>query len=197
MKNYGYELGGFCEGPEDIDGDWEAYNHCLADEYIGALYNEDFDSVGYISLDLLKDIYNNSYEKVPGILDGSMMTCKDRTLIDAILANRYGTLADLYLKMGIFSPKLVVAILLSDEDIEPEAILSLNQSISTITQEEFDKRLKELFDFIQKIYDSNKDDNILLTIKEHYGRMSADRDLKHNVKPHEYGWYKRIKEILK
>lgn len=196
-----YTLGGFAEYPEDIDGDYEAFNRCLADEYMGAFYYEDFASIGYIDHSLLETIVSWSNDpKAKGILDGSFMTIKNRSLIDACFDCCYGCLAEIYLNKGIFSPKLVVAVLFSNEDIEPSAILDIDENIGLITQEEFDKRMKELFDFIEEFYNKNKDridiDEYLLAIKNNYGRMSASKMHKKNVKPDGYGWCKRIGEII-
>ena len=195
-----FTLGGFADEPEDIDGDFEAFNRCLADEYMGAFYCEEFSSIGYINNNLLETIVEWSRdEKAKGILDGSFVTCKNRTLIDACFDCRYGCLAEIYLYKGIFSPKLVVAILFSNEDIEPSAIMDIDENIGLVTQEQFDKRMKDLFDFIQKFYEENKGNiminEYLLAIKNNYGRMHASKQHKHNVKPNEYGWCKRIGEL--
>ena len=195
-----FTLGGFAEYPEDIDGDYEAFNRCLAEEYMGAFYYEIFSSIGYVSYDLLEKIVEWSRdEKAKGILDGSLVTYKNRTLIDACFDCCYGSLAEIYLYKGIFSPKLVTAVLFSNEDIEPTAIMDIDENLGLITQEEFDKRLKDLFDFIEQYYEENKGqlaiDEYLLAIKNNYGRMRASKVHKHNVKPNEYGWCKRIGEL--
>lgn len=198
MNNYiKYELGGFAEYPEEIDGDFEAFNRSLAMEYLGAFYDEDFEATGPISRGLLDTIreWSSKKEDVDKILDGTFMTCKDRSIIDAIFEKRYGCLAELILYQGVFSPKLVVAVLLSDEEIEPEAIICIkDEFLNTITQEEFNERMKNLFDLIQDMYEKNKDDNFLIKIKDNYRRMTSSNKLK-SVSPKEYGWCKRIKEI--
>lgn len=64
------ELGGFAEYEDDIDGTIEkfyAFNYCLAEEYANAMYREDFEELGTISLDLLYKIcywidYDNKHE---------------------------------------------------------------------------------------------------------------------------------------
>lgn len=193
-----YELGGFAEYPEDIDGDFEAYNRCLADEYLGAFYDENFVATGLISSGLLDTIreWSSEKEEVDKILNGTFITCKNRSIIDAIFEKRYGCLAELILYKGVFSPKLVVAILLSDEEIEPEAIICIkDENLTTITQKEFDERMKKLFDLIQEMYDKNKDDDFLLKIKDNYRRMTSSNKLK-SASPANYGWCKRIKAIV-
>ena len=42
------EFGGFAECPDDIDGDYEAFNKVLAGQYFSAFLNEDFESTGII-----------------------------------------------------------------------------------------------------------------------------------------------------
>lgn len=50
MVNYdeeeAIELGGFSEYQEDIDGNFEAFNRCLASDYLTAMISEDFLSLG-------------------------------------------------------------------------------------------------------------------------------------------------------
>ena len=50
------ELGGFAEGPEVVDGNWEAFNFCLAECYLQAMGEEDWEALGHMDEDLVNDI---------------------------------------------------------------------------------------------------------------------------------------------
>ena len=50
------ELGGFAEDETVIDGDFNAFNYCLAYDYLCAFENEDFDALGEVNNDLIDTI---------------------------------------------------------------------------------------------------------------------------------------------
>lgn len=51
-----YELGGFAESPRVVDGNWQAFNFCLAEDYLSAMGEEDWGALGYMDKDLVNDI---------------------------------------------------------------------------------------------------------------------------------------------
>ena len=87
------ELGGFAEDKKVIDGDFNAFNYCLSELYVYAFYQENFESIGEIDEVFFRDIcywynYNKEldHEKtVKEIENGTFITKKNRTIIDAIL----------------------------------------------------------------------------------------------------------------
>lgn len=105
------ELGGFAEFEEDIDGNFNAFNYCLAGEYRAAIVEEDFELLGYISNDLIDEITywlnydgeigKNDLDAIKGIDNGSIVTVKNRTFIEAITACHQYQLAETYIFRGI------------------------------------------------------------------------------------------------
>ena len=108
-----FELDGFLERPEEIDGsieEFNAYNWCLANDYYIAVLNEDFDKLGD-SLNNLFDwhyIMNNvcrwlNYDGEIGkdikddfamLHNGTIQTYNNRTFIEAALEHGWDDLAN-------------------------------------------------------------------------------------------------------
>lgn len=116
-----FELGGFAEYDEDIDGDFNNFNYCLANEYLSAIIEEDFITLGEISNDLLDKIvywlnYNgqadkNDLEAIKGIDNGSIMTIKNRTFIEAIIDCHQYQIAETYIYRGVHNINLFLTYL--------------------------------------------------------------------------------------
>lgn len=193
------ELGGFADYIEDIDGtevDYVAFNYCLADEYMNAFYNEDFEALGEISTDLFQKICKwygyvdglENKDKINGIKNGKLITIKGRTIIDAIYENKIASLAETYLLMDIFSPKLLLTIVLSDDDEYGAYIISKNQY-------ELDDKLKQLYDFIESEYNVCEDKKGFLNkIKSNYNRLLVQKGYKLTPIPNNYNWVKKLKK---
>ena len=189
------ELGGFAENPEDVDGNFEAFNYCLASEYVNALFNEDFDIVGSIDSFLFNNIcYWYNYKKSIGnekevkeLEEASFITVNNRTIIDAIYDKKYISLANVYLDNKIYSPKLLLTMLLGeDENIVPITYISVD------SREDIDNILKKLYDFIEEEYlkQENKKD-FLNKIKNNIGRIRL------RPKPTPMSGYTWVKELSK
>lgn len=107
------ELGGFAENPEAIDGteeDFNAFNFCLACDYYNAVLGEDFESLGEclsderVWTDLMTDVaewLNYDFEIGKGkeeeykkLVDGTIITYKNRTFIEACYEHGWTELAD-------------------------------------------------------------------------------------------------------
>lgn len=200
---YEFELGGFAEELSDIDGtieEFNAFNYCLAESYVGAMYDEDFESLGEFSPSLLNNIcawYNydesmKNQEETNEIKTGKLITKNNRTFIDAIYANKSATVAEAYLLNGVFSPKLVLTIILNESD---EYIARLN----CYSEEDYDKKIKEIHDFIEIEYE--KSDNkieFLNKIKNNYSRINvAIAIFKPKKIPSTYNWVKQLKNMSK
>lgn len=105
------ELGGFAEFEEDIDGDFNAFNYCLAEEYWAAIVEEDFEALGEMSNDLIDNIVywlnydgeigKNNLDDIKGIDNGSIITIKSRTFIEAIVDYHQYQIAEVYIFRGI------------------------------------------------------------------------------------------------
>ena len=104
------ELGGFAESPEVIDGDWEAFNFCLAECYLQAMGEENWEALGYMDEELVNDIarwlnYDGEIGKdridiIKNIPKGLIQTSKNRTFIDAIVAEHKAPLAQTFIYNG-------------------------------------------------------------------------------------------------
>jgi hypothetical protein len=197
------ELGGFAEYEEDIDGteeEFNAFNYCMAQSYANAMYREDFEELGEFSPDLLENICRwlnyteemNNLDIVQEIKNGKLMTIKERTFIDAIYENKSSSLAETYLLNGVYSPKLVLTIILSDEE-DYEAYIIGN------SQEDFDNKIKELYDFIEEEFNKCSDKKMFLNkIKENYNRIKVSNKYKSKpVSTNTYNWAKKLKKINK
>lgn len=164
------ELGGFAEYLSDFDGteeEFNAFNYCLACDYVSALYEENFEEVGEVDGGLFYTIlewYNytpelNNKEEVEALYYGTYVTCKGRTIIDAVLDKRYSSLAYEYLNRTgenrVYSPKLVLTCLLVDEKYPIKILYE--------SQEDLDEKLEELYSLIEEEYKSAKDKKEFLT----------------------------------
>ena len=186
------ELGGFAEFSEDIDGDFEAFNYCIALDYVGALYDEDFESVGEINGDFFDKIclwinYDGRNEKTAQELKtGSYITGEGRTLIDAIYDKKAVTLADVYVnEERVYSPKLILTLLLSD-GISKVFITPFDDS-------KRDGIFKALFDLIEKEFLQQKDKHeFVIKIKNNLKKLSSDTKYKRGFSIEGYEWIKSL-----
>ena len=89
-----YELGGFVDEFDEFDGDYKSFNRLLAHEYVDAFLAEEFECTGVISNHFFQEIlsWDDSITKEEEQLleNGQIITCKNRTLIDAVYEKRYG-----------------------------------------------------------------------------------------------------------
>lgn len=160
------ELCGFAENEKAVDGTYDeylAFNHCLAENYVSAIYEEDFETLGDLSYDLLDDIlywipiYDKKDEKIKeNIESGFLKTYKNRTFIDAILANNNPEAAYTYLKRnGInYNDKYVdLLILLIINYEENEHDLINNILFDSLNKKEIEKSLEMLLKKIINVHD--------------------------------------------
>lgn len=156
------ELGGFARSPKEIDGDFEAYNFCLAESYLIAMGGEDWDALGDIDTDLIDDVAywlnydgkigedrKNIIEKIPM---GLIMTDNDRTFVDAIVAERKVKLARTFILNGSRDPRLYLTAMLYDtNDIVDDSLLNLvhKKCYDSITYTTF---LNSVFEEIEGLY---------------------------------------------
>jgi C-terminal processing protease CtpA/Prc len=167
----------------------------MAEDYEIAMYNEDFQALGEFSVDLLKDICRwLNYTEEMGNLDKVQdikTTIKERTFIDAIYENKVSTLAETYLLNGVYSPKLVLTIILSDED-EYDAFISCEN------QEDLESKMKQLYDFIEIEYKKSDDKKLFLNkIKNNYNRIRISKEYISKPIPNTYSWTKELCKKLK
>jgi hypothetical protein len=135
---YIMSLGGFAENEDVVDGDWEAFNYCLAENYYLAMISEEWNLIGDTSTDLIDDIIywltyceeikiENRYN-IDGIKEGSLMTVNNRTFIDAIIANKQVDLAETYIRLGVKDIRLYILFMIYYED----EFYDINHELNTI-----------------------------------------------------------------
>lgn len=193
------ELGGFAENPEEIDGDFDSFNYCLAEEYAIAMSNEDFGAIGNIDIYMLDSIcywlnYDGRHDNerlVSDIKSGKLITNNKQSIIDAIYAKKNSSLAETYLNYGVYSPKLVLAIILSNEND-----VVANIDVGVASQEEFTERVDQLYSFIEEEFKNQKDkEEFILKIWEGFSNITYESQLKlHCISDCEYKWVKCLKK---
>lgn len=115
-------LGGFAENESVVDGEYEAFNYCLAENYYDAMISEEWGLLDDMGGDLVENIMfwlsyddeiikENNYN-LQGINDGSLVTVNGRTLIDAIIDEKIVHLAETYIRLGVKDPRLYVLFML-------------------------------------------------------------------------------------
>lgn len=205
-----FELGGFAEYEDEIDGDFNTYNFCLAEEYMASIINEDFESLGFMSYDLIEKItywlnYNGTIGKddidiIEGIKNGNIITVNNRTFIDALYANKQVDIAEMYIvNRGIINNKLFLTCILYGKGELPKIILNevhyfikekedyigfLNDVFSLIEQE-FNKidSVEEKKQYLSKIRQAVPN----IKYPKKYGEI--------NISIKEYNWGKQYKKI--
>lgn len=192
-----YELGGFAEFPEDIDGDFNEFNYCLAKNYVCAMYEEDFELLGEVSLFLLEKIcywydYDDSFGnkgEIERIKNGTFKTFKNRTFIEAIFDNKNANFAETYIFNKVYDPKLILTIVLDDEDLYEAYIQETEQGKTQ-------KIINDLYEEIEKQFISCENKLAFLKkIREGIKRVHLYNGFKQKpIFEYEYSWVKAIKK---
>ena len=159
------ELGGFAENPGVLDGTKEtfnAFNFCLAELYLDAIYSEDFDALGRTDDSLIEKVaYWLNYdgkigqriaEDIEKMKKGELITCNNRSFIKAIIENKHVYSARTWLQLGSKDMDLLIFYILNNED----DYISINQfTIGSLgTKEEIIKTLSNIFKYLKNKYDS-------------------------------------------
>lgn len=169
MKNRSHigELGGFAESPdvleEETEEAQEAFNFCLASDYIAAIYTEDFESLGCVDSYLLDQILmwyevgggELTDEEIYAIRNGSVITKKNRSLVEAVLEDRNDCLANTFILNGNHNPKLYALCITEDE------WRGLLNSDDDMGRREYLDFLKDVFDSVEDNYSSASSDDKL------------------------------------
>ena len=156
-------LGGFAEEPEDIDGteeELESYNRCLASEYYNAFCGEDYELLGDISPYLIYTIstwYTNYDDKSYSeeIQKGLMKTKNNRTFIDAIIADKRGDYAEVFIDSGNLDPRLLATVVAYGD--YKNVLCSNNYPF--LKKDDYFSLIENVFIELEKMYLSLKDDN--------------------------------------
>lgn len=165
------ELGGFAEEPEYVSDeieeeaqlrDFESFNYCLAEDYVSAMYQEDFESLGEVDLSLFDNIchwinYNpelGNADLVSSIKDGTLLTDKGRTFLSAIFAAKNISWATLYTDLRVYDPALIVMLIeqsSTDENVFPVFL-------DTKSEEELHELNRKIYDEIERRYHEEEND---------------------------------------
>ncbi len=126
-REYQFALGGFAERADVLEEKTEeaqvAFNFCLAEDYIHAMYDEDFEDLGMMDALLLDDILM-WYVRGGGVLEesqveairtGRIITSKQRELVDAVIEDRNDCFAFTFIINGNKDSRLFALCVEEDE----------------------------------------------------------------------------------
>ena len=206
-----YELGGFAEYPEDIDGDFASFNFCLAEDYYIAMKKEDFASLGYIDgFNLSKINYwlktveqtKEELDEIKKIPTGLIKTKYNRTFADAVIANCKGDLASQLIYKGNYDIRLFATAIAYNEDDIIDVFCYFPETIKT--KQEYLEFIQNVFSKLDEIFlicnDYKQELKILKNIKlllnkfiynvDKFGKIEAN-EIKFNQN---YHWIQAIKD---
>ena len=169
------ELGGFAENPDVLDGTEETYNafnFCLAELYIGAIAEENFEELGNITSDLINDvarwliydgdITRHSEEEIQKMLNATLITKNNRTFKEAIIAEKQVKAAYVWLKLGCKNDiDLIVCHILNINNVPEYDLYYYSDSslFECYSKEKLIEVLKNIISKIKDIYDKEADEN--------------------------------------
>lgn len=118
------ELGGFAETPEVIDGtqeEYEAFNYCLACDYLAAMRSEDFELLGDVGLDTIEsvtewlnydgEVGKNLKDQIAAIPQGLLITDNHRPLFEAAIENDNCNFARIFIDNGNYDFRLFAIVM--------------------------------------------------------------------------------------
>ena len=163
------ELCGFAEDENAVDGDWEAFNYCLAENYYDAMLGEEWDVLGHVWFKLIENIifwlsYNSGicqgYD-VQAIGNGTFMTIRGRTFLDAIITERKIDWAKAYISLNVLDVRLYILCMfhMDDESIEQFYNGTIMNRINRlhVKKEKKIEFLSLIFNELEKIYQGLND----------------------------------------
>lgn len=186
------DLGGFAENKDVLDGTEESYNafnYCLAESYLGAIWQEDFEAIGEIDSNFVREISywlnydGKSSEEIKDaakkILTGEIITCNKRTFAKAIISNNQIYNARTWLELGSKDMDLLVFYILNNEDDYNFINRITIGNIST--KEKVIEILSNIFKQLKKIYDSINDEQkeleFLKRVKKYLYSIKFDKSI--------------------
>lgn len=217
------ELGGFAEGPDVVDGNWEAFNFCLAECYLQAIGEEDWEALGYMDEDLVNDIarwlnYDSEIGKdridiIKNIPKGLIQTSKNRTFIDAIVAEHKVPLAQTFIYNGNHDVRLYLTVMIYGNKkkyddwhgVNTNLLNHIHSSFECNNAEEYAKFINQIFAGIEQYYlsisDIQEQQKFLKQIKEFIKEIRIPiqykdaKEIIEIVKLDSYSWQKGLKRI--
>lgn len=204
------ELGGFAEEPEYVSDayteeeqryDFECFNYCLAEEYAGAMYAEDFESIGEVDSYLFDNICNwINYDEELGNEDlkkqietGTLITKQGRTFLDAIVANRNINFGELYTAMGVYNARVIV--MLIEQAGLGLSVVPIQLKIGA--QEELDELYSHICERIEERFkEENESMEYLKIIKNGMSTMYFPKKLNVPPIPNNLTWTRHLKRTV-
>lgn len=193
-----FELGGFAEDETVIDGDFNAFNYCLAYDYLCAFENEDFDALGEVNNDLIDtitdwlnydgEIGKNNIDKIKGIDNGTIMTCNNRTFLQCIIDEHQVDMAETYILRGVKNPELyLTCILYGDDDSFKSILNAIHYFINS--RYEYMAFLKRIFNGLDEEYKK------ISSSEDKYEFLNKIKVIINNIRyPQDYGKIKFSKD---
>lgn len=193
------ELGGFADDPEDVDGNFQAFNYCMASDYAYSMYNEDFENLGYMDSSLFGTIAHwlnydgkigaNEEEFILNIPRGEFLTTFNRTFADAVAARRLGELAESLIINGNNDPKLYFTAIAYSEPSDS----ILNRVLGDLPGiEQYVSFVNELMSLINQEYkglDEDESHQFILKIKKYLRNMVVSQTKSFLENNYGYEWF--------
>lgn len=169
----------------------------IADKYINSLYNESFDNIGEVTPCVIGNICGlleeENNDTINDLRKGTLITKNNRTLIDAIYENKNASFAEAYLLRGVYSPKLILTIILSDTD---EYVAYFDSG--GLAEEDYESRVRELYDFIETEYNTVEDkEEYIHKIWNNFNRIQLSKEYKKVNNQDNYAWIRKLKYEMK
>lgn len=194
-----FEIGGFAEDEYAVDGDFEIFNHGVAENYYDAMLGEEFDFLGDGSWDFIEriefwlnydgEIGEGHEEEIAKIRTGLFMTCNKRTFIDAIVANKNVSFAETYIQLGSQDVRLFAICLFGIETDIVDGEEIYGGTILNIINN-FCKDRNDYIDFLSKLFSLLEEEyNKLESVNERIEFLDVIRK---NISKFKYGCSKQI-----
>lgn len=206
MKDYYFDLGGFAESPdvleEETEEAQEAFNFCLASDYLAAIYDEDFESLGEIDNYLLENVFmwygigggSLASDEEDRIKTGLVITSKKRTLVEAVLEEKHDYLASTFIINGNHDPRLYALCITEDEW---RGILNSDSKMNRLEYLQF---LRDVFDIVEETYSSASGEEkirMLSCIKTNIAGIGYNKKNIGKIDFDDIGSYQFVKEARK
>lgn len=187
-KNFYDDLGGFAEEPSVVssDGDYDeycAFNVCLAENYINAIYEENFDDLGEIDpwfLDQILMWYEVNWEldieEIKNYKTGMNITMNNRPFVEAVIEDGNDCLAETFICNGNHDPRLYALCMTETSIFSHVGLLSSDGR----GRDEYLSFLRDVFDCVEEDYkNAAAQDKIkmLSVIKERISDIRYSEDI--------------------
>ncbi len=212
------ELGGFAETPETIDAtreEFEAFNYCLACDYLNAMIEEDFELLGEVGFDTLESVeYWLDYDgkigedirdQISSISNGHLITINDRPLYEAVIENDNSNFAEIFIYNGNFDVRLFLTVITREPSGERNTLLNVicTHRATEIDLPAYTTFLMDLFASLEKKYVSletrEKKIAFLNQIRPYIAGIRIPSEFKNDihlmqiVKMNTYSWQKALR----